>query len=300
VRFATLRTSAGPRLHVRRGTAYVDVAQATGDERLATMRGFLESGERALAVVTAADSGGEPVDGELAPALPEPGKILCLGRNYAQHADEMRRDRPAWPEVFLRVPSCVVGPFDDVELPPFSRRADYEGELGVVIGGGGRHIPAERALAAIAGFVVVNDISIRDWQHRGQQWTPGKNFERTFPLGPELVTADEVDPSDLALETRVNGEVVQSGRTSQMIFGIPEQIEFLSSFLTLEPGDLIATGTPGGVGVAREPPRFLKNGDVVEVTVEHLGTIRNRMRSDPRAPVGDHWVRIAEEAVSRG
>lgn len=300
MRLATLRTPDGPRLHLRTPTGLVDLGRAAGDERLSTLTGFLAAGEEALRVAATVPPGDENGACEVEAAVPEPGKIFCLGRNYAEHAQEMRRTTSDWPEIFLRVPACVAGPFDDIVLPSFSGRADYEGELGVVIGAGGRHIKAERALEAVAGYVVVNDVTVRDWQHRGQQWTPGKNFEGTLPVGPELVTADEVpDPSDLAVETRVNGEVRQSDRTSQMIIGIPEQIEFLSSFVTLEPGDLIATGTPAGVGVAREPPVFLDDGDVVEVSVEGVGTIRNRMRKDGAAPVHDRWVRLAEEAVSR-
>jgi 2-keto-4-pentenoate hydratase/2-oxohepta-3-ene-1,7-dioic acid hydratase in catechol pathway len=298
VRLATLHTPAGLRLHVRAGEGYVDVARATGDERFSTLRGLLAAGQEGFEAAATIPPIGES-GGEFGPAVPEPGKIFCLGRNYAEHAQEMRRTTSDWPEVFLRVPSCVAGPFADILLPSFSRRADYEGELGVVIGRGGRHIAAEQAFDAVAGYVVLNDVTMRDWQHRGQQWTPGKNFEGTLPVGPELVTADEVDPLDVAIETRVNGELVQGGRTSQMVISISEQIEFLSSFVTLEPGDLIATGTPAGVGAAREPPFFLEDGDVVEVTVEGVGVIRNRMRRDSQSAASDRWVRLAEEAVSR-
>lgn len=298
MRLASLRTANGLRLHVRRGDTFVDVGNATGDERFSTLRGLLAAGQDGLEAVAAAQ--GEGVEGlEFGPAVPEPGTIFCLGRNYAEHIAEMRKATSSWPEVFLRVPACVAGPFDDIAIPSFSGRADYEGELGVVIGRGGRHISAADALAAVAGYVVVNDVTMRDWQHRGQQWTPGKNFEGTLPVGPELVTADEVDPLDLAVETRVNGELVQNGRTSRMVTGIAEQIEFLSSFTTLLPGDLIATGTPAGVGVAREPPLFLQDGDVVEVTVERVGTIRNRMRRESQPAASERWVRLAEEAVSR-
>lgn len=297
MRLATVRTDAGPRLHIRAGGGYVDLGRATGDERLSTLRGFLALGEQGSETARAVSPDGSDGIVELAPAVPEPGRIFCLGRNYQEHADEMNKTTSEWPEVFVRFASCLAGPFDDVPLPSFSARADYEGELGVVIGRGGRHIPAERALDAVAGYVVVNDVSMRDWQHRGQQWTPGKNFEGTLPVGPEVVTADELDPSDLAVETRLNGELVQSSRTSRMITGIPELIEFLSSFVTLEPGDLIATGTPSGVGAARDS--FLEDGDVVEVTVEGIGTIRNRMRRDSVTPVCARWVRLAEEAVSR-
>ena len=297
MRLATLRTPAGPRLHVRTEAGYVDVAKATGDERFSSLRVLLAAGPSALASLAGVAASGVDGDVDFAPPVPDPGKILCLGRNYEEHAEEMNKTTSAWPEVFVRFASCLAGPFDDVVLPAFSPRADYEGELGVVIGTGGRHIPAEEALAAVAGYVVLDDVTMRDWQHRGQQWTPGKNFEGTLPVGPELVTADELEPSDLAVQTRVNGELVQNGRTSDMVIGVPDQISFISSFVTLEPGDLIATGTPSGVGVARGV--FLEEGDVVEVTVEGVGTIRNRMRRDSEPPVSERWVRLAEEAVSR-
>lgn len=297
MRLAGLRTASGLRLHVGTEGGYVDLGKATGDERLSTLRGLLAAGPEGMEAARAVPAGGSNGGGELGPAVPEPGRIFCLGRNFLEHAQEMNKTTSEWPEVFVRFASCVTGPFDDIVLPSFSPRADYEGELGVVIGRGGRHIPAAEALAAVAGYVVLNDVTMRDWQHRGQQWTPGKNFEGTLPVGPELVTADEVDPLDLAVETRVNGELVQSSRTSHMITPIPDQIEFLSSFLTLEPGDLIATGTPSGVGVARDS--FLEEGDVVEVTVEGVGTIRNRMRRDGTPPVSERWVRMAEQAVSR-
>lgn len=297
MRLATVRTESGPRLHVATAEGYVDVGRATGDERLSTLRGLLESGPAGLDAAAAAPPSATNGNVDLGAAVWEPGRIFCLGRNYAEHAAEMNKTTSEWPEVFVRFASCLAGPFDDIVLPAFSGRADYEGELGVVVGRGGRHIPAERALEAIAGYVVVNDVSIRDWQHRGQQWTPGKNFEGTLPVGPELVTVDEIDSSDLAVETRLNGELVQSGRTSRMITSIPEQIEFLSSFVTLQPGDLIATGTPSGVGTARDS--FLQDGDVVEVTVEGVGTIRNRMRRDGTPAAVERWVRLAGEAVSR-
>ncbi|MBV8998712.1 MAG: fumarylacetoacetate hydrolase family protein, partial [Solirubrobacterales bacterium] len=161
--------------------------------------------------------------------------------------------------------------------PALSERFDYEGELGVVIGRGGRYIPADDALSAIAGFVVCMDGTAREWQRAASQWTAGKNFDHSMPIGPELVTPDEVDVSDARLTTVLNGEVMQSASTSQMIFDVPRTIEFLSSFTTLRPGDVIATGTPAGVGFARQPPVWLKAGDVLEITVEGVGRIANRV-----------------------
>lgn len=297
MRLATLRTADGARLHVRTDAGYADVGRATGDERLSTLGGLLELGAAGLEAAAGIVQGATNGVPDFAPAVPAPRKIFCLGRNYQEHADEMNKTTSAWPEIFVRFPSCLAGPFDDVWLPAFSSRADYEGELGVVIGTRGRLVPTEEALALVAGYVVLDDVSVRDWQHRGQQWTPGKNFEGTLPVGPELVTADEVDLATLVVKTHVNGELVQCARTADMIIGVAEQISFLSTFVTLEPGDLIATGTPSGVGTARGV--FLEDGDVVEVTVEGVGTIRNRMRRDDRRPASDEWIRLAEEAVSR-
>jgi 2-keto-4-pentenoate hydratase/2-oxohepta-3-ene-1,7-dioic acid hydratase in catechol pathway len=218
---------------------------------------------------------------------------VCVGRNYREHVSEMGNDESPWPETFLRLPSTVTGPYDEIKLPAQSEQVDYEGELAVVIGRGGRNIPAAEAERAIFGYTIVNDVSVRDWQRRGQQWTPGKNFDGTLPVGPELVTADELDWRDRGLETRLNGETVQSATTAQFIFDVPAVIEFVSSWLTLEAGDLICTGTPGGVGAARKPPLWLKPGDVVEVEIEGIGTLRNPVVADGGEPATDRWNAVA-------
>jgi 2-keto-4-pentenoate hydratase/2-oxohepta-3-ene-1,7-dioic acid hydratase in catechol pathway len=192
----------------------------------------------------------------------------------------------------------VTGPYADLVRPALTERFDYEGELGIVIGRGGRYIPPERALEAIAGFVVCNDASARDWQRAGTQWTPGKNFDGTMPLGPEIVTVDEVDVADVLLTTTVNGEVRQSARTSQMLVDIPHAIEFFSAFTTLQPGDVIATGTPGGVGIGHQPPLWLVSGDMVEVTVEGVGTIRNRVVDENPEQVSRSWLPVASSSRS--
>ncbi len=224
-----------------------------------------------------ADEGDEFEAGSFGPAVPAPGRILCLGLNYEDHALEGGRAVPTWPDAFVRGADSVLGPYADLVKPALTDRFDYEGELGVVIGAGGRYLDADKALDAVAGYVVLNDASARDWQRAGSQWTAGKNFEGSMPIGPELVTTDEVDVSDLALTTVLNGEVMQSARTSQMIVDVPSAIEFFSSFTRLRPGDVIATGTPAGVGFARQPPVWLQPGDVIEVTVEGVGTISNRV-----------------------
>ena len=272
-------TPSGLRLHVRGVSGYVDVAEATGDDRYADIAAILDGGPDALtAARRAADrEGHEVAESELAPAVPAPRRILCLGVNYAEHAAEGGRPRTTWPEVFVRGADTVAPPYGELVKPALSSRFDYEGELGVVIGRGGRYIRAEDAPAAIAGYVVVMDGTAREWQRAATQWTAGKNFDGTMPIGPEVVTPDEVDVSDVQLTTRLNGEVMQSASTAQMIFDIPRTIEFLSSFTTLRPGDVIATGTPGGVGFARQPPVWLQPGDVIEVEVEGVGRIENRV-----------------------
>src|SRR5215472_5658459 len=279
VRLATIATPAGPRLHVRARSGYVDVAGATGDARLSSLQYVLEAGLAAMdAIRPLQDSEGREVgEADFAAAVPAPRRILCLGLNYSEHALEGGRDVPTWPDAFVRGADSVLGPFADLVVPALTERFDYEAELGIVIGAGGRYITADKALDAIAGFVVVNDASARDWQRAATQWTAGKNFEGSMPIGPEGVTTDEVDVSDLAIITMLNGEVMQSARTSQMIVDIGNAIEFFSSFTRLRPGDVIATGTPGGVGFARQPPVWLQPGDIIEVSVEGVGAIRNRV-----------------------
>ena len=291
MRLATIITPQGLRLHVRGSSGYVDVAEATGDARLADLAGVLDGGVEALELVRmAAGRPGREVDeAEFGPAVPTPNRILCLGVNYLEHALEGGRPPTTWPETFVRGADSVCAPYGDLVKPELSSRFDFEGELGLVIGRGGRYIAADDAFAAIAGYVVVNDATAREWQRASSQWTPGKNFDGSMPIGPELVSTDEVDVTDVALTTRLNGEVMQSARTSQMIFDIPRTIEFLSSFTTLRPGDVIATGTPGGVGFARTPPVWLQPGDLIEVTIEHVGRIANRVVSEQEGPTEWPW-----------
>jgi 2-keto-4-pentenoate hydratase/2-oxohepta-3-ene-1,7-dioic acid hydratase in catechol pathway len=279
MRLATMATPRGLRLHVRTRSGYVDVADATGDLALVSLRGLLDAGSAGMDAARGLldRAGAQFAPAEFGPAVPEPRRVLCLGVNYREHALEGGREVPTWPEAFVRGEGSAIGPYADLVKPALTGRFDFEGELGLVIGTGGRYIPADKALDAIAGYVVLNDASARDWQRAATQWTGGKNFEGTMPIGPELVTADEADMSDAALTTTLNGEVMQSARTSQMIVGIPAAVEFFSSFTRLRPGDVIATGTPGGVGFARQPPVWLQPGDTIEVAVEGIGTIRNRV-----------------------
>jgi 2-keto-4-pentenoate hydratase/2-oxohepta-3-ene-1,7-dioic acid hydratase in catechol pathway len=224
---------------------------------------------------------------ELQAPLPRPLRgIFCIGRNYRAHAQELAttvfRDvvagEPTWPIVFTKFAECVVGPFDAVRLPGrhVSEQIDYESELAVVIGRGGRDISRARAMDHVFGYTVVNDVSARDVQVRHQQWDLGKNFDTFCPMGPWIVTADELDGRDTRVRGWVNGELRQDGRSTDMIFDIPALIETCSRGITLYPGDVIATGTPSGVGMGFEPPKFLKHGDVVRVEIDGIGAIENR------------------------
>jgi 2-keto-4-pentenoate hydratase/2-oxohepta-3-ene-1,7-dioic acid hydratase in catechol pathway len=212
----------------------------------------------------------------LLPVIPNPGKILCVGHNYEEHRQETGRAKTAHPSLFVRFADTLIGHEAPIVRPPLSTSLDFEGELAVVIGRGGFRVPAEQALDLVAGYSCFNDGSVRDWQWHTQQFTPGKNFPSTGAFGPALVTPDEVGAlDDLSIETRLNGEVVQSSTLGHMIFPVAEIIAYVSSFTRLSPGDVIATGTPGGVGAKRQPPVWLKPGDVVEVDIAAVGALRN-------------------------
>jgi 2-keto-4-pentenoate hydratase/2-oxohepta-3-ene-1,7-dioic acid hydratase in catechol pathway len=217
------------------------------------------------------------------PVIPRPEKIVCAVRNYLDHHNEalasgLKRELAEYPPIFLRVWRSQVGHDEPVIRPKVSDHLDWEGELAVVIGKAGRHISQADAWAHVAGYSIFNDVSVRDWQRHAQQIASGKNFVGTGPFGPWLVTPDEIgDPAKLKIETRVNGTVMQSADTSLLIFSLPRLIEYCSTIFDLVPGDVIATGTPAGVGFARKPPIFLKPGDVVEVEIENIGVLRNRV-----------------------
>lgn len=210
------------------------------------------------------------------PPIPSPGKIICVGRNYGRHLEEMKKDKSDYPVLFAKFSNTLVGHRQPIVLPTVSNMVDYEGELAVIIGKEGKDIPPEHAFDHVAGYSIFNDLSVRDYQYRTPQWLQGKTFDGMGPIGPCLVTADEVkNPPALDLTLRLNGEVMQSGNTSDFIFDIPTLIHYLSQILTLEPGDMIATGTPGGVGYARSPQVFLKPGDRVQVEIGGLGVLEN-------------------------
>jgi 2-keto-4-pentenoate hydratase/2-oxohepta-3-ene-1,7-dioic acid hydratase in catechol pathway len=220
-------------------------------------------------------------DVTLLPVIPDPRHIWCLAINYEDHIAEIKtagiqRDRPAHPAVFMRYADSLVAHGRPMLLPRVSDAFDWEGELAVIIGRGGRHIEASRAMQHVAGYSIFNDGSIRDWQFHTRQIAPGKNFYHTGALGPWMVTADAVaDPHALGITTRLNGTVMQHGSTADMIFKIPEFIAYVSAILPLEPGDVLATGTPSGVGFSRKPPLYMKAGDTCSVEIEGLGTLTN-------------------------
>lgn len=220
-------------------------------------------------------------DLELLPVIPNPDKILCVGLNYKDHLAESGRASTELPAIFLRVPSSQVAHRQAILRPPESHRLDYECEIAVIIGEGGRRIKEADAWGHIAGYSCYNDGSIRDWQNHTTQWTAGKNYFKTGGFGPWMVTADEIKPGQrLKVSTRLNGVELQNSHTDLMIHSIPKLIAYISSFTPLLPGDVIVTGTPGGVGNKREPQLFMKAGDVVEIEVDAVGVLRNTVKDE--------------------
>jgi len=223
----------------------------------------------------------QPADVTWLPVIPEPRKIICVGVNYRTHREETKHATYDAPTLFVRFADSQAGHEAPVAIPCVSSMFDYEGELAVVMGREVWRAKADEAMTVIAGYAVFNDFTARDWQRATTQWTPGKNFPGTGSFGPYLVTADEIaDLARLQLETRVNGEIRQSASVEDLIFDVPRLIEYISTFTRLYPGDVIVTGTPGGVGVAMDPPALLKVGDMVEVTISEVGTLRNTVTSD--------------------
>jgi 2-keto-4-pentenoate hydratase/2-oxohepta-3-ene-1,7-dioic acid hydratase in catechol pathway len=215
------------------------------------------------------------------PVIPNPDKILCIGLNYESHRLETGRAEVKYPTVFLRLPNTQIAQGANLCRPKLSIDFDFEGELALVIGRHGRHILPEDAYAHVAGYACYNDATVRDWQRHTHQFTPGKNFPGTGAFGPYLVTADEIpDITSLKLTTRLNGNVMQRGGLDELIFPIPQLIAYCSAFTPLEPGDVICTGTPGGVGFKRTPPIFMKAGDTIEVEITELGTLRNGVEDE--------------------
>lgn len=216
----------------------------------------------------------------LLPVVPRPGKVICIGLNYKAHIEETGRSESDYPVLFTKFASSLTGPADPIVLPPEPEQVDFEGELAIVIGETGRRIARADALDHVAGYAVANDVSMRDYQYRTSQWLQGKAWDAATPLGPALVTPDEADVSDARIHLTLNGQTMQDSRTSLLIFDIPTLVSTISEFATLEPGDVILSGTPGGVGSKREPPVLLHDGDVVAVEVEGVGRIENRVEAE--------------------
>jgi len=265
---------------LRDGDSIVDLSRAA-PELAGDWVGILAAGSLQEAQARAAAAGPEarrPAAGlTWLPPIPRPPKILCIGLNYRSHAEELGMAIPEHPIVFARWPASLVGHEAPLVRPKASQQFDYEAELAAVIGIGGRFISRARALDHVAGYAVFNDGSLRDIQFQTSQWTLGKNFDASGAFGPEIVTADELPPgaAGLAVRCRLNGETVQDGNTDDLIFDVAQLIEEISAVMTLEPGDVIATGTPPGVGVGRRPQLFMKPGDLCEMEIEGIGTLRN-------------------------
>lgn len=281
MKLVTYQSSTGPRVAGIRGDAFVDLNK-TDPELPSCLKALVAEGKAGLQRAAAAVARGEtfvPASVKLLAPIPSPQKVICVGLNYVDHAKESGAEPPPEPVLFNKFPTAVAADGDSIPLPTVSSEVDYEAELVVVIGRPGRHISEEDALDHVAGYCCGNDVSARDWQLRkpGGQWLMGKTFDRFAPFGPALVTSDEIkDPGNLRIQLRLNGETMQDSTTAQLIFSVPKLVSYISQVCTLLPGDLIFTGTPPGVGMARKPPVFLKNGDVTEVEIEKLGVLRNK------------------------
>lgn len=219
-------------------------------------------------------------DLRLRPAIPRPGKVICVGLNYKAHIEETGRSDSDYPVLFTKFATSLIGPYDPIVLPPESESVDFEAEFAIVIGERGRRIARGDALSYVGGYAVANDVSMRDYQYKTHQWVQGKAWDAATPLGPALVTPDELDIADTRIVLTLNGDVMQDSRTSLLIFDVATLVSTISEFATLEPGDVILSGTPGGVGIRREPPVLLQDGDRVEVEVEGLGRISNEVRAE--------------------
>jgi 2-keto-4-pentenoate hydratase/2-oxohepta-3-ene-1,7-dioic acid hydratase in catechol pathway len=287
MRFATIQTSFGPRAALLWQNSYVDL-HATDSALPLNLRQLLAEGRAALQAAAHACQREKiveyPVDqARLLAPIPDPQKIVCLGLNYADHAKEGGVPIPKDPILFSKYATALIGPRDAIRLPAVSAEVDYEAELVVVVGKRGRPRDEADAVSYVAGYTIGHDVSARDWQLKkdGKQWMVGKTFDTFAPTGPYLVTADEIgDPHNLGIQLRLNGQVMQDSNTKQMIFSVGRVLAYLGQVFTLEPGDLVFTGTPPGVGFARKPPVYLKPGDVVEIEIEKLGVLRNPVVKD--------------------
>lgn len=275
MRFVSFRASGRARYGLVVGNGIVDLTTRRNEPDL---KSLIAAGS--LADAANAYAGNKPdfaLDAiEFDPLIPNPSKIICIGLNYHEHRNETKMTGDAYPATFLRFADTQLGHLQKVIRPKSSEQLDYEAELALIIGKGGRHIKERDAMAHVAGFSCYNDVSVRDYQRHASQWTPGKNFPATGPFGPWLVTPDEVgELAGKKIQTRLNRDTVQSSTLDMMIFPPARLIEYISSFTPLYPGDVIATGTPGGVGWVRKPPLWMKPGDTVEIDIEGVGILRN-------------------------
>jgi acylpyruvate hydrolase len=291
MRLISYRHAGQTRLGARGGDGVVVDLNAVDPAVPADVVALLEGDDGAMQAARAALEAGQirsehhaPADLELLPVVPRPPKIICVARNYAEHAAEAKLDVLSEPNLFIRFAQSLLADGEPIQVPRVSKACDWEAELAVIIGRGGRHVAKADALGHVAGYAIFNDVSIRDWQIKKPpiQFGAGKNFDASGPFGPDLVTADEIpDPQALKIELTVNGVVKQSSTTESMIFDVATLIEFISTFTTLEPGDVIATGTPSGVGNFRDPPEFLVAGDTVRIEIEGVGVQTNPVIDEP-------------------
>ena len=268
------RTSYG----IVEGDTVIDLGAAF-DTRLPTLRAYIAAGMPNLVPVEAPRLRLDMI--RLLPVIPDPSKIFCVGHNYETHRQETGRAKTQYPSIFIRFADSQIGHGAPIILPRASEKLDYEGELAVIIGAGGRNIAEDDALAHVAGYACYNDVSVRDWQWHTQQFTPGKNFPGTGAFGPLMVTADELaDPQSTSVTTRLNGIVMQSQPTSDMIFSVARIIAYISMWTPLTAGDVIVSGTPGGVGAKRIPPVWLKDGDTIEIDIPNVGRLVNQVKAE--------------------
>ncbi len=282
MKLASFSTSQGPSFGVVRDDVIFDLGKRL-DGRFADLKALIaaDAFREAAQAIEGAQADYALADVTLLPVIPDPEQIFCVGLNYAEHVKETHREVTEQPVIFMRLPASQVGHAQPMLRPPESQQFDYEGEIAVIIGRGGRRIAEADAWEHIAGYACYNDGSVRDWQRHTTQWGPGKNFYRTGAFGPWMVTRDEIAPNALmTLVTRLNGQEVQRATTEMLIHGIARQIAYLSTFTPLFAGDVIVTGTPGGVGAKRNPPLFMKPGDVVEVEVDRIGVLRNSIADE--------------------
>ncbi|MCA1840522.1 MAG: fumarylacetoacetate hydrolase family protein [Actinomycetota bacterium] len=271
MKLVTLRNAGGYSTGVIRGDQVVEVAPGTD------VGGFIANDQDWKSTASGASGSSMPIaNADLAPVVVAPGKIICLGLNYRPHIEETGREVPTSPTLFAKFAGALIGARDPIVLPAVSDNVDWEVELAFIVGAPMRHVTVEEATRSIAGFTVLNDVSVRDYQYRTLQWLQGKTFENSTPVGPSLTTPDEVDDAkDLLVSCEVDGQVMQKARTSDLLFSPADVAAYISEIITLQPGDLVATGTPGGVGMARDPQVWLKPGQTVRTTIEGLGELVN-------------------------